>query len=118
MVKKRIEYYIDAMTVNGAHITLVKGLENEEGAKALLAKIMERVTQRKGRYVSLGDVVFDPSPIVAYTIREWDVWDPEDDDHMCAVAEGAENEVEVIDLNAPAEADTPASDEDIVDEVL
>lgn len=117
MVKKRIEYYIDAMTVNGAHITLVKGLENEEDAKALLAKIMERVIQRKGRYVSLGDVVFDPSPIVAYNVREWDVWTPEDE-CTCADSEGAENEVEVIDLNAPAEADTPASDEDIVDEVL
>lgn len=115
---KRIEYIIDAMTVNGAHFTLVKGLESEEEAKALLAKIMERTTQRKGRYVSLGDVVFDPTPIVAYCVREWDVWDPEDDDCLCTVAEDTGDAVEVIDLNAPREADDPSSDDGFVDEVL
>lgn len=112
---KRIEYNIVALTVNGAHFDLVKGLESEEDAKALLAKIMERITQRKGRYVSLGDVVFDPSHIVAYCVREWDVWDPEE--CTCAVTDDT-NEVEVIDLNAPAETDIPASDGDSVDEVL
>lgn len=113
---KRIEYNIDALTVNGAHFNLVKGLESKEDAEALLTGIMERITRRKGRYVSLGDVVFDPVPIVAYCVREWDVWDPED--CTCAVTEDAENEVEIIDLNALAEADTPASDGGFVDGVL
>lgn len=115
---RRTEYIIDAMTVNGAHFTLVKGLESEGEAKVLLAKIMERITQRKGQYVSLGGVVFDPTPVVAYCVREWDVWDPEDDDCMCAVAEDRGDAVEVIDLNAPTEADDPSSDESFVDEVL
>lgn len=77
---KRIEYYIVALTENGAHFDLVKGLESEEDAQAHLAKIMVRISQREGRYVSLGDVVFDPSPIVAYCVREGGVWDLEEDD--------------------------------------
>lgn len=115
---KRTEYNIDALTVNGAHFTLVKGLGSEEEAKTLLAKIMERITQRKGMYVSLGNVVFDPTPIVAYCVRDWDIWEPEDDECTCAVVEDTVDAVEVIDLNAPAEVDGPSSDEGFVDEVL
>lgn len=102
---KRTEYNINAMTVNGAHFTLVKGLENEEDAKVLLAKIMERITQRRGRYVSLGDVVFDPMPVVAYSVREWDVWECNEDASECPCddEEDVKDMVEVIDLNPSAE---------------
>lgn len=74
------EYDIYAVGTHGGRILLRKDLENKEEAQQVLAQIVKHVSARKTRFVSLGDVVFDPSFVMAYEISECRLWEREDCD--------------------------------------
>ena len=74
----KYEYHINAIGSYGGEICLRKGIENKEEAQQVLAQIVKHVSARRTRYVSLGDVVFDPTSIMAYVIEERRVWEEED----------------------------------------
>jgi hypothetical protein len=73
-----MSWAIDAVSTHGAYIVLMKDIPTHDGAKDILEQILKQVAQRKTRMVSLGDIVFDPECIMAYSLRGKRVWDEED----------------------------------------
>jgi hypothetical protein len=73
-----MSWSIDAVSTHGAYIVLMRDIPTHDGAKDILEQILKQVAQRKTRMVSLGDIVFDPECIMAYSLRGKRVWDEED----------------------------------------
>ena len=107
MVKN--EYYINAIGTHGGKILLRRGLESKEEAQQALAQIVKHVATRKTRYVSLGDIVFDPSFVMAYEINEWVMLeDKSDDDVPCDGQDEAKDIITVIDMGGAETTETVA----------
>lgn len=106
----KYEYYINAIGISGSEICLRKGIESKEEAQQVLAQIVKHVSARKTRYVSLGDVVFEPTSIMAYVIEERRVWEESDristGDYQRDDAEGDFEAVTVIDMDSTDTVET------------
>ena len=96
----KYEYSINAIGSYGGKICLRKGIENKEEAQQVLAQIVKHIGTRKTRYVSLGDIVFDPSFVMAYEISEWVKYEDDDDDvSLCDGQDEGRDIVTVIDMD-------------------
>lgn len=104
----KYEYCINAISgYGGNRICLRKGIENKEEAQQVLAQIVKHVGTRKTRYVSLGDIVFDPSYVMAYEIHEWVMLeDRSDDDVVCDGQDDGRDIVTVIDMDGAETTET------------
>lgn len=106
----KYEYSISALGNCGGDFYLRKGIENKEEAQQVLAQIVKHVSARRTRYVSLGDVVFDPSSIMAYQIEEHRVWEDEDRINTTKDYQGDEEgdfeSVTVIDMDGTETTET------------
>ena len=111
-------YYIRAYMTGGTEVDIVRDIESHENAKKLLAHIIKTVSTRKSRYVSVEDLVFDPSPVLAYEIYPRYVCEETDrteevegtytfseviDMDLCTTVDGAETEAQAETVDMPAE---------------
>jgi hypothetical protein len=101
----KFEYCINALGNCGGEVLLRKGIENKDEAQQVLAQIVKHVSARKTRYVSLGDIVFDPSYIMAYVIEEHRVWEESDRVSTCDCP-GDGDIVTVIDMDGAETTET------------
>ena len=107
----KYEYSINAIGSCGGEICLRKGIENKDEAQQVLAQIVKHVSARRTRYVSLGDVVFEPTSIMAYVIAERRVWEENDCISTTSGYQGDEVEVDfeavtVIDMGGTDTVET------------
>lgn len=101
-------YHIRATSVHGADILLVRDIECKEEARNLLAQIVKQTVQRKARFMSLGNVVFDPSAVMAYELVEREVFE-ESDRLGCDCDDDAD--IGVVEIGVDAEAEPAAEAE-------
>ena len=115
------DYTIFAISNSGATIALMENIENKEDAKAYLSQIIKQAVTRKTRLVSLGDIIFDPSYVMAYRISKERIWE-ESDSHCCLCDDETEEDepvMDVINLEVPpAEGGEEPMEESVPEEVL
>lgn len=94
-------YSIYAHTREGGGLALMKGIASREDARNALTQIIRQGGARKTRFMSLGDVIFDPDQIFAYEIVEREIYKPEE--HCdCCLRDTEYESYEVVDIeNAP-----------------
>lgn len=104
----KYEYSINAIGgYGGNRVCLRSGIESKEEAQQALAQIVKHVATRKTRYVSLGDIVFDPSLIMAYTINGVATYEDENDDDIhCDGQDDGKDIITVIDMDGAETTET------------
>lgn len=108
----KYEYSIKAVSgYGGGTVCLRRGIESKEEAQQVLAQIVKHVATRKTRYVSLGEVVFDPSYVMAYEIDEWAKCEDENDIDVHYDGQDEVNDIiTVIDMDGTEVTETVADD--------
>ena len=105
----KYEYSIHAIGSHGGYLLLKKDMESREEAQQALAQIVDHINARRTKFVSIGDIVFDPSYIMAYEIEEHRIWEDEDNPPCdCLVEKTPYDAVTVIDMDVETDTETVA----------
>ena len=103
----KYEYSIHAIGSHGGYLLLKKDMESREEAQQALAQIVDHINARRTKFVSIGNIVFDPSYIMAYEIEEIRIWEDEDNPPCdCPVEKAPYDAVTVIDMDFETDTET------------
>lgn len=102
----KYEYSIHAIGSHGGYLLLKKDIESREEAQQALAQIVDHINARRTRFVSIGDIVFDPTYIMAYEIEEHRIWEDEDNPPCDCPVETPYDAVTVIDMDVETDTET------------
>ena len=100
------EYSIHAIGSHGGYRLLKKDMKSREEAQQALAQTVDHINARRTKFVSIGDIVFDPSYIMAYEIEEIRIWEDEDNPPCDCPVERPYDAVTVIDMDVETDTET------------
>lgn len=102
----KYEYSIHAIGCHGGYLLLKKDIESREEAQQALAQIVDHINARRTKFVSIGDIVFDPTYIMAYEVEEHRIWEDEDNPPCDCPVETPYDAVTVIDMDVETDTKT------------
>ena len=102
----KYEYSIHAIGSHGGYLLLKKDIGSREEAQQALAQIVDHINARRTKFVSIGDIVFDPTYIMAYEVEEHRIWEDEDNPPCDCPVETPYDAVTVIDMDVETDTET------------
>lgn len=102
----KYEYSIHAIGSHGGYLLLKKDIGSREEAQQALAQIVDHINARRTKFVSIGNIVFDPTYIMAYEVEEHRIWEDEDHPPCDCPVETPYDAVTVIDMDVETDTET------------